>query len=73
MGDRVWQVPQEEFVEAWNRGGSLAEVVERVKELAGGNVPKWAVMARAMALRRAGVELKSMAVLGSNVQPLRTE
>jgi hypothetical protein len=60
MGDRVWQVPQESFVAAWNVAGSLAEVVERVKELAGGNVPKWAVMARAMALRRAGITLKEL-------------
>jgi len=35
------------------RGRTLAEVVEKVKELAGGNVPKWAVMARAVALRKA--------------------
>lgn len=60
MGDRVWQVPQEQFVEAWNGGGSLAKVVERVKELAGGNVPKWAVMARATALRKGGVEMQSL-------------
>jgi hypothetical protein len=58
MGDRAWQVPQHQFVGAWNESGTLTEVVERVKELAGGNVPKWAVMARAVALRKAGVTLK---------------
>ena len=36
MGDRVWQVPQEKFVAAWNTGASLGEIAERVKELAGG-------------------------------------
>ena len=59
MVDRIGQVPQDQFVAAWNAGGSLSEVVERVKELAGGNVPRWAVMARAAALRKAGVEMKS--------------
>lgn len=60
MGDRVLQVPQERFVEAWNAGGSIDEVVARVKELAGGPVPRWAVMARATALRKQGVGLKPL-------------
>ena len=61
MGDRAWQVPQDAFVGAWNGSGSLSEVVEKVKLLAGGNVPKWAVMARAVALRKGGFELKKLA------------
>ena len=60
MGDRAWQVPQDDFVGAWNGAATLAEVVERVKELVGGNVPKWAVMARAVAIRKGGVELKPL-------------
>jgi hypothetical protein len=64
MGDRVWQVPQDKFVAAWNAASSLAEVVERIKGLAGGNVPQWAVRARAMALRKAGVEMKQFAAVG---------
>ena len=60
MGERVWQVPRDAFVAAWNTVGSLTEAVERVKELAGGNVPRWAVMARAMALRKEGVILKEL-------------
>ena len=59
MGDRAWQVPLGAFVEAWNSAASLAEVVERVKTLAGGQVPKWAVMARAVEVRKSGVELKA--------------
>ena len=62
MGDRVWQVPREAFVAAWNGAGTLAEAVQRVKEAAGGAVPRWAVMARAAALRKGGVELKKLAV-----------
>jgi hypothetical protein len=63
MGDRVWKVPQEQFVEAWNGVGSLAEVVERIKELAGGNIPQWAAMARVTALRKKGVEFKSLTAM----------
>ncbi|MDB5306616.1 MAG: hypothetical protein JWO38_818 [Gemmataceae bacterium] len=60
MGDRVWQIPQEQFVAAWNGAASLPEAVERVKQLAGGAVPRWAVMARAAALRKGGVERRSL-------------
>jgi hypothetical protein len=61
MGDRAWQVSQDEFVRAWNAAQSLDEAAARVKELAGGNVPRWAVMARAMELRRDGVAMKDLA------------
>jgi hypothetical protein len=60
MGDRAWQVPQEQFVAAWNGAESLDDAAARVKELARGNVPRWAVMARAMELRREGVEMKPL-------------
>ena len=62
MGDQVWQVPQEQFIEAWNGAGSLPEAVARVKELAGGTVPRWAVMARAAALRKGRVEMRSLLI-----------
>jgi hypothetical protein len=61
MGDRAWQVPQDRFVAAWNQAGSLDEAAARVKELAGGNVPRWAVLARALELRKDGVALKELA------------
>lgn len=61
MGDRAWQVPQEQFVSAWNGAETLDAAVERIKELARGNVPRWAVMARAMELRKDGVALKELA------------
>jgi hypothetical protein len=59
MGDRVWQVPQNQFIAAWNGAESLDEAAARLKELARGNVPRWAAMARAMELRRDGFELKA--------------
>ena len=61
MGDRAWQVPQDEFVSAWNGARTLDEAAARVRELARGNVPRWAVMARAMELRKDGVEMKPLA------------
>jgi hypothetical protein len=60
MIDRAWQVPQEQFVAAWNSARTLDEAAMRIKELARGNVPRWAVMARAMELRREGVEMKPL-------------
>jgi hypothetical protein len=65
MGDQAWQVPLERFVEAWNGAGSLPEAVARVKELAGGAVPKWAVMARATELRMGGVEMRSLVAIAA--------
>ena len=40
MGDRAWQVPQEQFVAAWNASSSMPDVIRRLKEIAGGAVPK---------------------------------
>ena len=51
-------VPEDRFVAVWNAARSLAEVVERVGELAGGPLPRWAVVARAVACRAAGADLK---------------
>ena len=59
MGDRVWQLTRERFIAIWNTAETLAEAAERVKQAVGGGaVPRWAVMARAGALRKEGVELK---------------
>ena len=67
MGDRVWQVPRDQFVAAWNGSETLDEAAARVRALAGGQVPRWAVMARAAALRKEGAELKSLT--GPAVRP----
>jgi hypothetical protein len=61
MGDRAWQVPQDEFVKAWNGAKSLDDAAGRIKELARGNVPRWAVLARAMELRKDGIAMKPLA------------
>ncbi len=58
MGDRVWQVPQDLFVTAWNEAESLPDLSARIKEAAGGPIPGWALMQRASELRKAGVEMK---------------
>jgi hypothetical protein len=53
MHVRAWKVPRDQFVAGWN----AAEADKKVKRLAGRNVLRWAVMARAAALRKEGVEL----------------
>ena len=60
MGDRAWQIPRDQFEAAWNGSGTLDEAADKVRALAGGQVPRWAVMARATALRKDGVELKPL-------------
>lgn len=65
MGDRVWQVPKDRFIAAWNAAGSVDEAAAAVRALAGGPAPRWAVMARATALRREGYELKPLSSPGA--------
>lgn len=60
MGDRVFNLSQDEFVAIWNSSESLAEAAARVKQAVGGIAPRWAVMARADKLRSEGVELKEL-------------
>ena len=59
MGDRVWQLPRERFIAVWNAAETPAEAAEKVKRAVGGGAaPRWAVMARAGALREEGVQLR---------------
>ena len=60
MGDRVWKLPREQFVAAWNGSDSLDEAAAKVRETVGGQVPRWAVMAREEALRKEGEKLKPL-------------
>lgn len=60
MGDGVWQLSQEQFVAVWNGSGSLDEAAARVRELVTGTAPGWALLQRALELRRAGVEMKPL-------------
>jgi hypothetical protein len=57
MEMKVDQVPAAEFVGLWNASHSLDAVVERVRQLVG-PIPRWAVLARAAALRKGGIDLK---------------
>lgn len=58
MTTQVDQLPDSVFAGVWNASGSLDEAAAKVKELVGGRAPRWAVLARATALRKAGAELK---------------
>lgn len=60
VGDRVWDVPQDQFVAAWNAAATLDEAAAAIRALVGGPAPRWAVMARASALRADGVPLKPL-------------
>ena len=60
MGDRVWGIPQDQFVAAWNGATSIDDAVRRMKAIIGGAVPKWAVMARAVTVRKSGTEMKAL-------------
>ena len=57
MEMKVDRVPADEFVGLWNTSHSLDAVVERVRQLIG-PTPRWAVLARAAAIRKAGADLK---------------
>lgn len=61
MYERAWQIAEEQFVAAWNSSETVAEAAEKLKQLAGGAVPRWAVLARAAQLRKAGAELRQLA------------
>lgn len=60
MTDRVGQLSEKRFVALWNTSASLSEVTEKVKGEVGTPCPRWAVLARAVALREQGLDLKPM-------------
>jgi predicted SprT family Zn-dependent metalloprotease len=51
-------IPSADFAALWDAAGSLAAVVAAVSEGSAWPVPRWAVLARAQALRQAGVQLR---------------
>src|SRR5436305_7959015 len=57
MTDHLLNLSDDHFTTLGNQAHSLDEAAERVREVAG-KVPRWAVLARASALRRKGVELR---------------
>lgn len=60
MSDRVWQVPQDQFVAVWNGAESLRDATARIKEIVGASAPGWALLQRALELRTAGVPMKAL-------------
>ncbi|VTS00581.1 unnamed protein product [Gemmata massiliana] len=60
MGEKVWQVPREEFIALWNAAGSLDEVAAQILARVGPRAPRWAVIARAAELRRDGATLRAL-------------
>jgi len=67
IGKRVWTVPVEQFVAAWNAASTLDEAARAIREKADGPTPRWAVIARAGVLRKDGILLK---VLPTAASPL---
>jgi hypothetical protein len=55
--DRLSQFPKSEFIALWNHAGTIDDVVNAVRNRVG-QVPRWAVMAWAVALRKKGSDLK---------------
>jgi hypothetical protein len=55
---RLDQLSDSDFITLWNMAGTIDDVVERVVARVG-RVPRWAVMARAVLLRKAGNDLKT--------------
>lgn len=56
---RLDQLPDADFIILWNTAGTIDGVVEQVVARVG-RVPRWAVVARAVALRKAGGDLKPL-------------
>jgi hypothetical protein len=65
MTERLERVPADQFVALWNGAWSVDDVVGGVVVLVG-PVPRWAVMARAAALRKGGADLKRFTTPGSD-------
>lgn len=53
-------IPDDQFSAWWRAARSVAEVVEKACGYVGGVIPRWAVLARAVAGRKAGVQLPSL-------------
>jgi hypothetical protein len=58
--DRLARLSDPDFIALWNAGGTTDEVVARVIARVG-RVPRWSVVARAVALRKPGKPLKPLA------------
>ena len=59
MTDKAERMPAERFAAVWNGSTSLDEAAERVKAEVGTPCPRWAVLARAVALREQGMPIEA--------------
>ena len=64
MTDRVGRITDGRFTELWNGSADLDEAAARVRAEVGTPRPRWAVLARAVALRERGTGLKAMPKAG---------
>jgi hypothetical protein len=58
MTTDVDRLTADEFAAIWNRAETLDDAIATIRRAAGRTVPRWAVLARALADRRRGAELK---------------
>jgi hypothetical protein len=58
MSDKVGDMSNDEFIRLWNSSNPLDEATARVRAAVGTPCPRCAVLARAVAMRRDGVEMK---------------
>ena len=58
MTTDVDRLTADEFAAIWNGAGSVDEAVSAVRKVLGRPVPRWVVLARAVADRRRGAALK---------------
>jgi hypothetical protein len=64
MTEKVDRLPAGRLVALWNGSATLDEAAGRVKAEVGTPCPRWAVLARAVALREQGMDLKAMPRVG---------
>ena len=60
MTGNLDRLPADRFAVLWDQATSLTDMTARVKAEVGTPCPRWAVLARAVALRERGMRLKAM-------------
>lgn len=62
MTDKLSSLPDDRFIALWNAADTLDEAAANIRAKVGTPCPRWAMMARASALRGAGVAMKRLAL-----------
>jgi len=55
---RAWALLADRFAKVWNAATSFEEAASALRGVASGPMPRWALMARAAELRKAGFDLR---------------